>query len=66
MHDWWILINAAHYGEIYVDENVGMFYRQHNNNVIGSPENKMILKFSVFKKAIREVTQQHSSLYLAS
>ena len=52
MHDWWVLINAAHYGEIYVDENVSMFYRQHKNNVIGSPENKLTFNFQFIKKQL--------------
>ena len=52
MHDWWVLINAAHYGEIYVDENVSMFYRQHKSNVIGSPENKLIFNFQFIKKQL--------------
>lgn len=52
MHDWWILIYAVHYGDIYVDKNVNMLYRQHKNNVIGSPDNKMILDFQYIKKQL--------------
>jgi glycosyltransferase involved in cell wall biosynthesis len=36
MHDWWITLNAVHYGIVdYLDEAT-ILYRQHNNNVLGA------------------------------
>lgn len=36
MHDWWISLNAVHYGVVdYISEPT-IYYRQHNNNAIGA------------------------------
>jgi glycosyltransferase involved in cell wall biosynthesis len=38
MHDWWITLNASHYGIVdYLNEST-IYYRQHNNNVLGADQ----------------------------
>ncbi|MGL4663247.1 MAG: glycosyltransferase family 2 protein [Culicoidibacterales bacterium] len=36
IHDWYMYLLAQTIGDVYVDENPTMFYRQHANNVIGN------------------------------
>ncbi|WP_310830419.1 glycosyltransferase family 2 protein [Paenibacillus pedocola] len=35
MHDWWVYLCVAAFGKVYYDERPTIYYRQHNNNVIG-------------------------------
>lgn len=36
MHDWWIALNAVHYGIVDYITKPTVLYRQHNNNVLGA------------------------------
>lgn len=36
MHDWWLYLSASAFGKVIYDENSYIYYRQHENNVIGS------------------------------
>lgn len=36
MHDWWISLNAAHYGVVDYIKIPSILYRQHGNNVLGA------------------------------
>lgn len=38
MHDWWMVLNAERYGELYFLNSADILYRQHDNNVIGVHE----------------------------
>lgn len=47
MHDWWLVLIAASYGEIvYVDKTL-VLYRQHSNNTLGAGDKTDV---SLFKK----------------
>ncbi|OKP81748.1 glycosyl transferase family 2 [Paenibacillus helianthi] len=35
MHDWWIYLCVSAFGRVYYDEQPTLYYRQHNNNVVG-------------------------------
>ncbi|CQR58539.1 glycosyltransferase family 2 protein [Paenibacillus riograndensis] len=35
MHDWWVYLCVSAFGKVYYDERPTIYYRQHNNNVIG-------------------------------
>lgn len=35
MHDWWIYLCVSAFGKVYYDERPTIYYRQHNNNVVG-------------------------------
>lgn len=41
MHDWWIYIVASFLGNILVDNEPTVLYRQHSNNVVGMKKNKI-------------------------
>lgn len=63
MHDWWIAINAAHYGEIYIDDFKSIHYRQHDNNVVGSRNYKFKFSYKTIKKLIeRSNKNTHSAM----
>lgn len=36
MHDWWISLNATHYGLVEYIKSPSILYRQHGNNVLGA------------------------------
>ncbi|MCD8225172.1 MAG: glycosyltransferase family 2 protein [Clostridiales bacterium] len=36
MHDWWLYLTAACFGNVYYDENAYIRYRQHGGNVFGT------------------------------
>ncbi|AIQ61206.1 glycosyltransferase family 2 protein [Paenibacillus borealis] len=53
MHDWWIYICISAFGNVFYDERPTIYYRQHNNNVVGG--HRSILhefrnKWSSFRK----------------
>lgn len=35
MHDWWAYLCVSAFGRVYYDEQPTIYYRQHNNNVVG-------------------------------
>ena len=41
MHDWWIVLYAKLFGKIIYCDYVGNYYRQHENNVIGSEKRRI-------------------------
>ena len=41
MHDWWLYLIAACFGELYYDETPYICYRQHQGNVLGTKTRKM-------------------------
>ena len=43
MHDWWVALIAAYYGNIFFLNEPLQLYRQHENNVVGSIKNNNIL-----------------------
>lgn len=55
MHDWWISLNASHYGVVdYISEPT-ILYRQHGNNVLGAnlrSKNHYLKKLLVIKETI--------------
>ena len=57
MHDWWISLNAAHYGVVDYIVKPTILYRQHNNNVLGAEqrdENHYLKRFLFFFTAIKD------------
>ena len=51
MHDWWIYLVASALGNVTVDEVPYILYRQHNNNVVGNPQNrKELIKRRIFNQ----------------
>lgn len=41
MHDWWLYLIAACFGNAYFDENAYILYRQHGDNTIGARTSKL-------------------------
>jgi glycosyltransferase involved in cell wall biosynthesis len=35
MHDWWVYLCVSAFGKVYYDKRPTIYYRQHNNNVVG-------------------------------
>ena len=49
MHDSWLYLIGVFFGEVYFDSNSYILYRQHSNNEVGMPSNRIqILKNSYF------------------
>ncbi|WP_283709995.1 glycosyltransferase family 2 protein [Pseudoalteromonas prydzensis] len=44
MHDWYVLILASLFGSVILDDNAYLYYRQHDNNVVGA-ETSAIKRF---------------------
>lgn len=59
MHDWWFYLVASLTGTVYYDKNCYMMYRQHNNNVIGVPQN-------YFRLYIRRIKNLHKTKNIVS
>lgn len=49
MHDWWISLNAAHFGIVDYLKDTTVLYRQHDANVLGADQTK---QFHYFKRAL--------------
>lgn len=43
MHDWWVALIAAYYGNVFFLNEPLQLYRQHENNVVGSIKNNSIV-----------------------
>lgn len=52
IHDVWIIAIAALLNSVYYDNNSYIYYRQHNNNVVGSSETSYRYRFTQFKKKL--------------
>lgn len=61
-HDWWIYLNLSKFGSVEWDETPTIFYRQHQNNVIGMGSGLsrylIILKFVLRNSWIEIMTTQ--------
>lgn len=53
MHDWWLALVAAAFGQIEMIPNVTMLYRQHGQNALGAQK---FLSFSYFKRGIDNIS----------
>jgi glycosyltransferase involved in cell wall biosynthesis len=65
MHDWWISLNAAYYGKVGYISDPTIFYRQHENNVIGAEKlnsNYYLSKIKSLKKTIKENIEVYKML----
>lgn len=61
MHDWWVYMIAASMGQVICDEEPGMLYRQHENNVLGGNSGKLkhlVRRIKNFKNLCNYVPQQ--------
>lgn len=57
MHDWWICLNAIHYGKVDYISDVTMLYRQHEGNVLGVGQitkNHLIKKIFLLNTTVKE------------
>ncbi|KGE20490.1 glycosyltransferase family 2 protein [Paenibacillus wynnii] len=59
MHDWWSYLCISAFGEVIYDEKPSVFYRQHQNNLIGG--NKTLVEV-VFRKLKSYKTNKGSRL----
>ncbi|WP_233696390.1 glycosyltransferase family 2 protein [Paenibacillus profundus] len=53
MHDWWVYLVVSAFGKVIYDENPSIYYRQHQNNVVGGQQgfvDKWVKKWSSYKK----------------
>lgn len=62
MHDWWIALYAATFGKIIHIQDVLMYYRQHQNNVVGAI-NVRSLSY-IIRKALDNNTKNSMQAYL--
>lgn len=62
MHDWWITLNAIHYGVVDYINLPTIKYRQHNNNVLGADQHS---KNHYFKKILflRNVIKENIKVF---
>ena len=66
MHDWWISLNAAHFGVVDYIAYPTILYRQHSNNVIGAEKtnkNQYLKKIYFIKNTIKENIKWLKMLY---
>lgn len=59
MHDWFVVLTAILFGNLYFDNNSYIYYRQHANNVVGVNHN--VVK-SFFNKTKKLLTHKGNSL----
>lgn len=52
MHDWWLYLLVSSFGEVIFDNNSYIYYRQHQNNVVGY-NNKGFSRIKKFYKRIK-------------
>ncbi|MBY0022432.1 glycosyltransferase family 2 protein [Paenibacillus polymyxa] len=45
MHDWWIYLCTASFGEVVFDPEPSIWYRQHQNNVLGGSTDGLVSKW---------------------
>ncbi len=50
MHDWWMYLVVAAFGEVIYDSQSLMLYRQHDSNVVGYEQRALALWFSRLKR----------------
>lgn len=53
MHDWWLYLVISSFGEVIFDTNSYIYYRQHDNNVVGY-NNKGFKRIKQFYNRIRK------------
>lgn len=53
MHDWWVYLFVSAYGKVIYDDKPSIYYRQHENNVVGGQQgflDKWTTKWGNYKK----------------
>jgi glycosyltransferase involved in cell wall biosynthesis len=60
MHDWWLYMIGAYYGEVIYDETSYILYRQHDNNTIGAP----ITILNKIRRRLVNLKEKKSIIYL--
>lgn len=66
MHDWWIALIAAAFGEIRFVNKPTILYRQHQNNVVGARKKNMvnyIFSYSQIQESLNRSIAQALSFY---
>lgn len=66
MHDWWLYLLTASFGEIYYDPVPHMYYRQHSGNAVGVQRNywnEFIARVKRFRKNRFNISRQIESLW---
>jgi len=61
MHDWWIALLAATFGVAEIVPRATILYRQHDSNVIGSPEQDLSLG-GIANRAVSDKSRQRQRL----
>ena len=59
MHDWWLYLTAACFGEVYYDQNSYIRYRQHGSNTFGA----IVRRKDLLDYRIKQLFQPRGEIY---
>lgn len=59
MHDWWFYLTASCFGEVFFDNEPQIFYRQHQNNVIGG----QVTQYKKFICRVRNAKRHRGQIF---
>lgn len=65
MHDWWLYVLAAGFGDVMFDSEPHMYYRQHTDNAVGVKRNyasEFLARLRRFRKNRYNISRQAASL----
>lgn len=65
MHDWWLYLLAAGFGDVTFDSEPHMYYRQHTDNTVGVKRNyasEFFARLRRFRKSRYNISRQAASL----